>query len=106
MTFANFPELGRALTQQCSRAVLPEQEFAFLQRIVLVETRTLDLLDLVVPSTNSATQPQLLMKCRQIRDHTTNGEIFRKGNCLDHGEWPSIISFSNEVTIPFFFCCC
>ena len=59
MTFANFPELGRALTQQCSRAVLPEQEFAFLQRIVLVETRTLDLLDLVVPSTNSATQPQL-----------------------------------------------
>ena len=38
MTFANFPELGRALTQQCSRAVLPEQEFAFLQRIVLVET--------------------------------------------------------------------
>ena len=60
MTFANFPELGRALTQQCSRAVLPEQEFAFLQRIVLVETRTLDLLDLVVPSTNSATQPQLL----------------------------------------------
>ena len=61
MTFANFPELGRALTQQCSRAVLPEQEFAFLQRIVLVETRTLDLLDLVVPSTNSATQPQLLI---------------------------------------------
>ena len=61
MTFANFPELGRALTQQCSRAVLPEQEFAFLQRIVLVETRTLDLLDLVVPSTNSATQPQLLV---------------------------------------------
>ena len=59
MTFANFPELGRALTQQCSRAVLPEQEFAFLQRIVLVEIRTLDLLDLVVPSTNSATQPQL-----------------------------------------------
>ena len=62
MTFANFPELGRALTQQCSRAVLPEQEFAFLQRIVLVETRTLDLLDLVVPSTNSATQPQLSPK--------------------------------------------
>ena len=62
MTFANFPELGRALTQQCSRAVLPEQEFAFLQRIVLVETRTLDLLDLVVPSTNSATQPQLSSK--------------------------------------------
>ena len=61
MTFANFPELGRALTQQCSRAVLPEQEFAFLQRIVLVETRTLDLLDLVVPSTNSATQPQLFV---------------------------------------------
>ena len=59
MTFANFPELGRALTQQCSRAVLPEQEFAFLQRIVLVEIRTLDLLDLVVPSTNSATQLQL-----------------------------------------------
>ena len=45
MTFANFPELGRALTQQCSRAVLPEQEFAFLQRIALVETRTLDLFE-------------------------------------------------------------
>ena len=60
MTFANFPELGRALTQQCSRAVLPEQSFAKMQTLVLVETRTLDLLDLVVPSTNSATQPQLL----------------------------------------------
>ena len=72
MTFANFPELGRALTQQCSRAVLPEQEFAFLQRIVLVETRTLDLLDLVVPSTNSATQPQL---CHNIK-HT------KRQNCL------------------------
>ena len=59
MTCANFPELGRALTQQCSRAVLPEQEFAFSQGIALVETRTLDLLDHVVPSTNSATQPQL-----------------------------------------------
>ena len=66
MTFSNFPELGRALTQQCSRAVLPEQEFAFLQRIVLVETRTLDLLDLVVPSTNSATQPQLSKIYREL----------------------------------------
>ena len=59
MTCVNFPELVRALTQQCSRAVLPEQEFAFLQRIALAETQTLDLLDHVVPSTNSATQPQL-----------------------------------------------
>ena len=28
MTCANFPELRRALTQQCSSAVLPEQQFA------------------------------------------------------------------------------
>ena len=46
MTFANFPELGRALTQQCSRAVLPEQEFAFLQRIVLKYTNIYKLSEL------------------------------------------------------------
>ena len=82
MTFANFPELGRALTQQCSRAVLPEQEFAFLQRIVLVETRTLDLLDLVVPSTNSATQPQLSTYVCQ--EQVFQSFMFRPHGCSYH----------------------